>query len=84
LERVAVANYLGAAASDAPLPAAAFCGRAAPLLPDADAPRWPGWSPTATNSRFQSAALAGLAASDVSRLNLKWAFGYRGDVVAFD
>ena len=82
-ERVAVANYLGAAASDAPLSAAAFCGRAAPSLSNADAPRWPGWSPTATNSRFQPAAGAGLAASDVSRLKLKWAFGYRGDVVAF-
>lgn len=82
-ERVAVANYLSTVANDAPLPATAFCGRAAPRLSDADAPRWPGWSPSATNSRFQSAAGAGLAASDLSRLKLKWAFGYRGDVVAF-
>jgi polyvinyl alcohol dehydrogenase (cytochrome) len=42
--------------------------------PAADAPRWNGWSPSVTNSRFQDAASAGLKASDVPKLQLKWAF----------
>jgi polyvinyl alcohol dehydrogenase (cytochrome) len=35
---------------------------------------WPGWSPSVTNSRYQEAKAAGLAAADVPRLKLKWAF----------
>jgi polyvinyl alcohol dehydrogenase (cytochrome) len=35
---------------------------------------WRGWSPDPTNSRFQDATAAGLAATDVPRLALKWAF----------
>jgi polyvinyl alcohol dehydrogenase (cytochrome) len=47
--------------------------------PAADSPQWNGWSPSLTNSRFQDAAAAGLAASDVPKLKLKWAFNL-GDV----
>jgi len=35
---------------------------------------WGGWAPSVTNSRYQDAKGAGLAASDVPRLKLKWAF----------
>ncbi len=35
---------------------------------------WGGWSPSATNSRYQDAKAAGLTAADVPRLKLKWAF----------
>ena len=35
---------------------------------------WGGWSPSVTNSRYQDAKAAGLAATDVPRLKLKWAF----------
>ncbi len=42
-------------------------------------PRWNGWSPTVANSRFQDAAGAGIAAADVPKLKLKWAFNL-GDV----
>jgi polyvinyl alcohol dehydrogenase (cytochrome) len=35
---------------------------------------WGGWSPSVTNSRYQDAKAAGLAAADVPRLKLKWAF----------
>jgi polyvinyl alcohol dehydrogenase (cytochrome) len=38
------------------------------------APRWNGWSTSVTNSRFQDARGAGLTASNVSRLKLRWAF----------
>ena len=46
---------------------------------DPKSPQWNGWSPSLTNSRFQDAASAGLAASDVSKLKVKWAFNL-GDV----
>jgi polyvinyl alcohol dehydrogenase (cytochrome) len=38
------------------------------------APRWSGWGAGVTNSRFQNAASAGLAAADVPKLKVKWAF----------
>ncbi len=40
------------------------------------APSWNGWSPTITNTRFQRDDQAGLTARDVTRLTLKWAFGF--------
>lgn len=46
---------------------------------DSRSPQWNGWSTSATNSRFQDAAAAGLKASDVGKLKLKWAFNL-GDV----
>ena len=42
-------------------------------------PQWNGWSPSLTNSRFQDATAAGLTASDVPKLKLKWAFNL-GDI----
>ena len=35
---------------------------------------WNGWAPTADNRRFQSTEAAGMDASDVPNLKLKWAF----------
>ena len=40
----------------------------------ADLPQWNGWSPDVTSNRFQDARQAGLAASIVPQLKLKWAF----------
>ena len=52
------------------------CTANAPLKADASASGgpWGGWSPSVTNSRYQDAKAAGLAAADVPRLKLKWAF----------
>ena len=44
---------------------------------------WSGWSPTITNTRFQSREMAGLAAADVPRLTLKWALGFPDASVAW-
>jgi polyvinyl alcohol dehydrogenase (cytochrome) len=44
---------------------------------------WAGWSPTITNSRFQSGDRAGLTAADVPRLKLKWALGFPDASVAW-
>ena len=50
------------------------------LFANAPIPRgtqaWGGWSPAATNARFQTAEQAGLTAENVPRLTLKWAFGF--------
>jgi polyvinyl alcohol dehydrogenase (cytochrome) len=43
-----------------------------------DAPGWNGWGVDYRNSRAQSAAAAGLSPGQVSRLQLKWAFGFPG------
>ena len=55
------------------------CKGDAAFRPGADSGNWNGWSPDVTNSRSQSAASAGLKASDVPKLGLRWAFNL-GDV----
>ena len=46
-------------------------------------PNWNGWGANISQHRFQSAAMAQLPASQVSRLKLKWAFGFPGVNRAF-
>ena len=53
---------------------AAASGFADPL----SAPHWNGWGAGPLQHRFQSADMAQLAAADVPRLKLKWAFGIPG------
>jgi outer membrane protein assembly factor BamB len=47
-----------------------------------NAPRWNGWSTSATNSRFQDRASAGMTASNVTSLKLKWAFNLGAVTIA--
>ena len=68
----------GAHADTAPSLTPTCKGSAALRLAPAE-PQWNGWSPSLTNSRFADAASARLAASDVPKLKLKWAFNL-GDV----
>ena len=42
----------------------------------AKGPSWNGWGVDLGNSRFQTAAAAGLSADQVLKLKLKWAFGF--------
>jgi polyvinyl alcohol dehydrogenase (cytochrome) len=65
--------------SHAAAPIAPTCNGEAAFRVDANSPQWNGWSTSVTNSRFQDAASAGLAASAVPKLKLKWAFNL-GDV----
>ena len=65
-------------------PPAGACPNAAPAFTDPlSAPHWNGWGVDPAQSRFQPAAMAGLAAADVPRLRLKWAFGFPGATFAF-
>ena len=43
-----------------------------------NASRWNGWGVDAANTRFQDARTAGLTRETVSKLKLKWAFGFAG------
>src|SRR6185436_929219 len=51
------------------------CTANPPMRDPASGPGWNGWSPDLANTRSQPAAAARLAAADVPRLKLKWAFG---------
>jgi polyvinyl alcohol dehydrogenase (cytochrome) len=48
-----------------------------PPVKNMNAPAWNGWGDL-SNTRFQPAKAAGLTAGEVSRLKLKWAFGFPG------
>ena len=83
-ERRAVAAFVTGRAPGsykAPLEAiakTAFCSAgSAPKDPLAGA-SWNGWGGDLRNSRFQSAAAAGLTAAEVPKLKVKWAFGLPG------
>ena len=89
-EREAVASYLGTHEPLVTPPPAAFCAdRTVRFATDVAAkketkqPQWNGWSPSASNTRYQDAHDAGLTLDGVQRLKLKWAFAYDGDTTAF-
>jgi polyvinyl alcohol dehydrogenase (cytochrome) len=54
-----------------------------PLTDPTRGPLWSGWGADSGNSRFQPAPAAGLAAADVPKLKLKWAFGFPNGTSAF-
>jgi len=64
---VASANAVTECAETSPVPADAFAD-----------PHWNGWGGDTTQHRFQPAAMAELAAEDVPKLKLAWAFGFEG------
>ena len=82
-EREAVARFLGHGAEEAPPPASAFCKADRAIMSGPARETWRGWSATLENTRYQSAESAGLKAADVPKLQLKWAYGFAGDVTAF-
>src|SRR5579863_1286068 len=82
-EREAVANFLATKTEESALPASAFCSANISIMSGPASDTWAGWSPTTSNSRYQTADRAGLAPGQVRHLKLKWALGYPGDVTAF-
>ncbi|HEX3661146.1 MAG TPA: PQQ-binding-like beta-propeller repeat protein [Acidobacteriaceae bacterium] len=75
-QRVALAAYLGVAEKSLEPGRADACGTDA--SPMANTPLWNGWSVDLANSRFQPGDAAGLSKDEISRLRVKWAFGYVG------
>lgn len=81
-EREAVARYLGKPGPEPVPPPAAYCSNRTVRL-TVPATAWNGWSALPENTRFVPAATAGIAASRVPNLKLKWAYGFEGDISAF-
>ena len=82
-QRRALAEYVSgkplAADGGGSMPKSAFCNAAPAARPDPlSGPAWNGWGHGILNARFQPAAAAGVDADDLSRLKLKWAFGFPG------
>ena len=78
VDRRAVAEYVTGKTIGGDVTGAATgrCAAPPPAPSGVRASRWGGWSPSVTNTRFQSGPEAGLAAQDIPRLTLKWAFGF--------
>ena len=86
-DRMTLASFLssrhGPADSGAPPSIIGQCAGAAPFtIADGDR-AWNGWGADLGNSRFQSARVAGLGATELPRLKLKWAFGFANDLHAY-
>jgi polyvinyl alcohol dehydrogenase (cytochrome) len=77
-ERRAVAEYLTGRPLGGDVTGATVgrCSTVPPLAVTPDGASWAGWSPSSANTRYQTAAQAGLTAQSVPRLKLKWAFGF--------
>jgi polyvinyl alcohol dehydrogenase (cytochrome) len=78
-ERRAVAEFLAArplAEVTAPTATASRCTASAPVTDPASGAGWNGWGREPASTRF--ARDGGLAAADLPKLKLKWAFGYAG------
>jgi len=56
-------------------PSVGRCATPKPMAPVAAGPHWSDWGTGLANRRFQPRAMAGLSATDVPGLELKWAFG---------
>ena len=76
-ERRAIAAFLtGKAVGDVPAPTPLrMCRTAAPRVSGVS--QWKGWGTTPGNDRFQRTA--GFTPADVSRLKVKWVFGFSGN-----
>ena len=86
-ERRAIAEYVtgktfGHALGTTPSPRAMCAENAAAFTTPLSGPLWNGWGREMTNTRYQDASMAGFTASQVSRLKLKWAFGFPDDLSA--
>jgi polyvinyl alcohol dehydrogenase (cytochrome) len=86
VERRAIAEFVTGKSLANALEAApsrqAMCAAADTFTNPLARPSWNTWGVNTSNTRYQDAASAGLAASDVGRLKVKWAFGFPGDLDA--
>ena len=74
----ALVQYLAGSSAPAASGVANLCEPAQPVSNPFDRPHWNGWGVDLSQSRFQPAARAQLAAAQVPALKLKWAFGFPG------
>ena len=83
-ERVAVAAWLtGKPVVSEPVANGGRCPYVVPaFVRPFDRPGWNGWGADLANTRSQPASAAGITVDNVSRLKLKWAFGFAGAISA--
>ncbi|HUK34828.1 MAG TPA: PQQ-binding-like beta-propeller repeat protein, partial [Vicinamibacterales bacterium] len=86
-ERRAIAQFVaGKALSARDLsmtpPSSAMCTSAGTFGRRATDANWSGWGNGTDNTRFQQGPLANIGPANVSRLKVKWAFGFPGDLDA--
>jgi polyvinyl alcohol dehydrogenase (cytochrome) len=77
-ERRAVAEFLTGRSIEGDVKGAAkgLCAANGVQNTTTAANAWSSWSPQADNTRFQSGRDAAISASDISKLTLRWAFGF--------
>jgi polyvinyl alcohol dehydrogenase (cytochrome) len=80
-DRRAIAQFITGKSFEHPLDtapaAAAMCTEPLPEFTNPTAgPLWNGWGLDLLNTRFQTAAQAGISPANVSQLKVKWAFGF--------
>jgi polyvinyl alcohol dehydrogenase (cytochrome) len=80
-QRIAVAEYLGVRGENRSPPPAALCVDRDVRVAEEPRSAWNGWSPAATNTRYQPQP--GLDADELATLTLRWVFAFDGDVNAF-
>jgi polyvinyl alcohol dehydrogenase (cytochrome) len=81
-EREAVANFLGVAGGELAVPPNTCPADKRPISATG-AGNWNGWSPSSDNARYVPSDRAGLSIGQLSKLKLKWAFAFPGDIMAF-
>ncbi len=82
-DRRAVAEYLSRRPVDAAaLPASAYCGRPAGPTPPLSPLDWTAWGGSPRGTGFRTAEQAGLLATEIPGLELRWAFGFPGGTVS--
>src|ERR1700751_2129436 len=81
-EREAVANFLGVAGGQLATPKN-MCPAGKRLMAGTSAGNWNGWSLADDNARYVAGDKAGLSIGQLSKLKLKWAFAFPGDIMAF-
>lgn len=59
------------------------CPSNLPMKDPSTAAKWSGWGADTSNTRYQPSEEAGLTKADVSKLKLKWAFGFPLGISAF-
>ena len=79
-EKRAVAVYAAGKDFGAGAAAAGRCSASAPAF-TLDGPEWAGWGAGPENARFQPKP--GLSPADLSRLKVRWAFGFPGSILAY-
>ncbi|MEO8051193.1 MAG: PQQ-binding-like beta-propeller repeat protein [Acidobacteriota bacterium] len=81
-EREAVADFLGIAGGPLAAPKNTCPADKRPMA-GSGASNWNGWSPALDNARYMPTDKAGISVGQLSRLKLKWVFGFPGDIIAF-